>query len=131
MARVSAASPRTAPATLCDLHTTAAHQEFARGRVSAASKRYLSLIHRLPCVVCLNAYGKQRNAEEAHHLESVRGEHSDFATVPLCKQCHAELHDSRRRAFYLAHKLDDVKMLAWTAEQIEKLLWTTGQRIAA
>lgn len=99
--------------------------------MSAASKRYLGLIHRLPCVVCLNCYGQHKNAEEAHHLESVRGPHSDFATVPLCQACHTELHGSRRRPFYLAHKLDDVKLLAWTAEQIEKLLWTTGQRIAA
>ena len=99
--------------------------------VSAASKRYLGLIHQLPCVICLNCYGRQVRAEEAHHIESVRGEHSDFATVPLCQSCHASLHGARRRPFYVAHKLDDVKLLAWTAEQVEKLLWSTGNRIAA
>lgn len=99
--------------------------------MSSAGKRYISLLHQLPCVVCLNCYGREKNAEEAHHLEAVRGDHSDFATVPLCRQCHGELHECRRRAFYRAHKLDDVKLLAWTAEQLERLLWSTGQRIAA
>jgi len=99
--------------------------------MSAASKRWLSLLHRLPCVVCLNAYGITRRADEAHHIESVRGDHSDFAAVPLCKACHDGLHHSRRRAFYRAHKLDDVKLLAWTAKEVERLLWDAGTRIAA
>ena len=97
--------------------------------MTAASKRYLGLIHRLPCVVCLNCYGWNRNAHEAHHIEFVRGEHSDFATIPLCGSCHADLHKDRRRAFYRAHKLDDVKLLAWTAEQLAKLLWETGGKM--
>ena len=79
---------------------------------------YLNLIHELPCVVCLHCYGKKISAEEAHHLEYVRGPHSEFATVPLCKACHDGLHRSRRRSFYLAHKLDDIKLLAWTTEQL-------------
>lgn len=95
--------------------------------MSAASKRYLALIHMLPCVICLNSYGRHVNADEAHHLEFVRGEHSDFATVPLCRACHSGLHNARRKAFYAAHKLDDVKLLAWTAEQLERLLWATGR----
>jgi len=99
--------------------------------MSAASKRYLNLIHRLPCVVCLQCYGQQRNATEAHHVEFVRGEHSDFATVPLCGSCHDEMHESRRRAFYRAHKLDDVKLLAYTTRELERLLWAHGQRVAA
>lgn len=99
--------------------------------MSAAAKRYLGLIHRLPCVICLHSYGKQRNADEAHHIESVRGDHSDFATVPVCASCHAELHEARRRAFYRAHKLDDVKLLAWTNQAMEKLLWETGIKLAA
>ena len=97
--------------------------------MSASSKRWLSMIHRLPCVVHLNCYGQSRPAEEAHHLEHVRGEHSDFATVSVCKSCHDELHESRRRAFYRAHKLDDVKLLAWTARELEHLLWDTGVRL--
>ena len=99
--------------------------------MSAASKRYLGLIHLLPCVVHRHCYGQIVKSDEAHHIEHVRGEHSDFATVPLCKACHDELHQSRRRAFYLAHKLDDVKLLAWTAQELEALLWGTGKQLAA
>lgn len=99
--------------------------------MNAASKRWLGLIHKLPCVICTNRYGQHKPAEEAHHLEFVRGEHSDFATVPVCGSCHDELHEARRRAFYRAHKLDDVKLLAWTNQAMEKLLWETGIKLAA
>ncbi len=87
--------------------------------MTAATKRHLSIVHTLPCVIHLNCYGQKVNAEEAHHLEFVRGEHSDFATIPVCESCHDELHEMRRRAFYRAHKLDDVKLLAWTIELLE------------
>lgn len=96
-----------------------------------SAKRYLGLIHRLNCVTCLNCYGRVRLADEAHHLEFVRGEHSDYATCPLCHDCHEQMHQSRRRAFYLAHKLTDIKLLAWTAEQLDRLLYETGKRLAA
>lgn len=88
--------------------------------MSAAAKRHLTRIHELPCAVCVNCYGRRTMMREAHHIESVRGEHSDFATVPLCGSCHHELHTSRRRAFYLAHKLSDVKLLAWTIRLMEE-----------
>jgi len=80
------------------------------------------LIHKLRCVVCLNCYGRSVLAAEAHHLEAYRGAHSDFATVPLCKSCHDELHRRHRRAFYSAHNIDDVKLLAWTIKLIEEAL---------
>lgn len=79
---------------------------------------YLSLLHELHCVICLNCYGKWRPAQEAHHIEAVRGEHSDFAAVPLCEECHTGLHMARRKPFYTAHKLTDVKLLAWTIKQV-------------
>ena len=90
---------------------------------SSAGKRHLALLHTLPCVVCLEFYGVRRPAQEAHHLEVVRGRHSAFATAPLCKSCHDALHHNRRRAFYLAHRLDDVKLLSWTIKLIEEALW--------
>lgn len=83
------------------------------------ARRHLAKLHSLPCVVCLNCYGRRVNAEEAHHLEFVRGSHSDYATIPACKECHDELHHLRRRAFYRAHKIDDVKLLAWTIKLLE------------
>jgi hypothetical protein len=99
--------------------------------MSAASKRWLGLIHRLRCVVHLNCYGQSVPCAESHHIEFIRGEHSDFASVPLCKECHDGLHHARRRAFYLAHRIDDVKLLAWTNREVERLLWDTGMKIAA
>ena len=81
-------------------------------------REYLSLLHELNCVVCLNCYGKNRPATEAHHIESVRGDHSDFAAVPLCRDCHVELHAASRRAFNLRHKVDEIKLLAWTVELV-------------
>lgn len=90
--------------------------------MSAAGKTYLALLHDLPCVVCWFSYAHHVRSDEAHHLESVRGEHSDFATVPLCKECHDTLHRRSRKAFYRSHKLDDVKMLAHTAELVQEHL---------
>ena len=87
--------------------------------MASRAQRHLAAIHRLPCVVHLKCYGQKVNAEEAHHLESVRASHSDFATIPLCKDCHEQLHQMRRRPFYRAHKLDDVRLLAWTIELLE------------
>lgn len=86
--------------------------------MSALGKRYLGLIHKLNCVVCENCYGISRAAQEAHHIEAYRGDHSDFATIPLCSGCHNSLHQQRRRPFYLAHNVDDVKLLAWTAMEM-------------
>ena len=88
--------------------------------MSAAGSRYMGLIHELPCVVHWGCYGTLRNCDEAHHLEFDRGPHSDFATVPTCEECHHGLHKAHRRAFYRAHKLDDVKLLAWT-NQLKEL----------
>lgn len=86
--------------------------------MSYSPKDHLERVHSLHCVVCLNCYGKWRSAKEAHHLEAVRAGHSDYATVPLCQQCHGELHAARRRPFMIAHKLTDVKLLAWTIKML-------------
>lgn len=88
--------------------------------MSAAGKRHLGVIHELMCVVHFFCYGQKRNADEAHHIEFDRDEHSDFATIPVCASCHDELHEMRRRAFYRAHKLTDVKLLAWTIELLQR-----------
>ena len=82
------------------------------------AQEHLALIHELPCVVCLNNYGHRVNATEAHHLESYRHKDSNYATVPLCNDCHSLLHQMRRRPFYNLHHLDDVKILALTVKLI-------------
>ena len=79
------------------------------------SKEHLARIHELNCVVCRFFYGKFRPCNEAHHLEFERGAHSDYAVVPLCHDCHHQLHAGRRRSFYRAHKgMSDVSLLAYT-----------------
>jgi hypothetical protein len=78
------------------------------------AERHLARIHALPCVICLNCKGERVNAAEAHHLEAYRGEHSAWATVPLCKACHSLLHTMHRKPFYALYNIDDTKLLAWT-----------------
>jgi hypothetical protein len=89
--------------------------------MSTRGKRYLALVHRLNCVVCQHRHGKKVRASEAHHVEAYRGDHSAFAVAPLCGECHDLLHRMRRRPFYLLHNLDDIKLLAWTAEAVQAL----------
>lgn len=91
-------------------------RDAAGNQVSAKGRIYMSLIHELPCVVHWFCYGKFVSCDEAHHIEYDRDEHSDHATVPLCYACHVSMHHMHRRPFYLAHKLTDVKLLAWTNE---------------
>ena len=87
-------------------------------RVTAASKRHLERIHQLRCVVCLNRHDRSRPCVEAHHVEAYRGEHSDFATVPLCRPCHQLLHEMHRKSFCALYHTDDVMMLAWTIREL-------------
>ena len=88
--------------------------------MSASS--HLSSIHECNCVVCIFWHGKKRNCDEAHHLEWDRGPWSAWATIPLCKSCHDEMHQDRRRAFYRQHKgMSDVSLLARTIELLEAL----------
>ena len=84
----------------------------------SARSDHLTRLHELACTVCRNCYGRNVAAADAHHIEAVRGDHSDWATIPLCRACHESLHRSHRNAFYTAHKLSDVKLLAWTIQQL-------------
>ena len=87
-----------------------------------SAKDHLKRIHGLHCVVCLFWKDIYRHAEEAHHLEFVRGDHSDYATVPLCIGCHSALHSNRRRLFYGQHKgMSDVSLLAYTIKMLMEL----------
>ena len=86
---------------------------------SAAGKRHLALVHRMLCVICLHKHDRKRPCEEAHHIEAYRDDHSDFATVPLCHECHQQLHAMHRRPFYLLYNLDDGEFLSWKIMQME------------
>lgn len=85
------------------------------------SREHLKRIRSLQCVICLRWYGQFRPAVESHHLEWTRGKHSDWATVPVCTDCHRALHVDRRREFYRAHKgMSDVSLLAYTIKMLEE-----------
>ncbi len=86
--------------------------------MTVASKYWLGLLHDLPCVICVHCYGHGSKADHAHHIEFDRGEHSDFAAVPLCEQCHTLLHQMRRKSYYRMLKIDDLKLMAWTNELV-------------
>ena len=83
------------------------------------SREHLARIHTLNCAVCRFWYGKYRPATDAHHVEYARAEHSDYATVPLCRDCHDQLHQQRRRSFFRQHKgMSDVSLLAYTIKML-------------
>ncbi len=72
--------------------------------------QWKELIHGLPCVVCLLQTGERRYGVQAHHLESVRDELSDWLEVPLCEEHHTGpngVHGLHRREFNRRYKLDD------------------------
>lgn len=54
---------------------------------------------------------------EAHHLESVRDELSDWLEIPLCMNHHRGydgIHTLHRRGFYTRYKLDELSLIAVT-----------------
>lgn len=80
-------------------------------------EEWKELIHGLPCVVCWIQTGQKRFSVEAHHLESVRDELSDWLEVPLCAEHHEGpngVHGLHRRAFYTRYNLDDLSLIAGT-----------------
>lgn len=104
--------------------------------MTAASSRYMGLIARLPCVVCVSL-GQPSGPVEVHHVAEGSGLRSDFATVPLCAEHHrgpAGLHGLGPKAFIRVYRPPgdtEYGLLVWTAEQLEKLLWATGRKLAA
>lgn len=80
-------------------------------------KNHLRDVSELPCLVCGNTY-----TVDAHHLtfaeEAAMGiKVGDNFTVPLCRQCHTELH------------MDGGELIWWASKGIDPLgvaeiLWT-------
>jgi hypothetical protein len=104
--------------------------------VSASSARWMSMIARLPCVVCVSL-GQESGQVEIHHVAENSGLRSDYAVVPLCAEHHrgqSGLHGMGPKAFIRLYRPpgdSEYGLMVWTAEQLEKLLWETGRRIAA
>lgn len=80
-------------------------------------QQWKELIHGLPCVVCWIQTGEKRYGVQAHHLESVRDEWSEWLEVPLCEEHHVGpngVHGLHRREFYTRYKLDDLALIGAT-----------------
>ena len=57
-------------------------------------KDYIHWLHTWSCCVCGNEY-----AIHAHHVISRGAMGSDKTAVPLCSQCHTELHTKGKKTF--------------------------------
>ena len=87
---------------------------------SVTARDYLSLIHKLPCVVHFFKTNEKRPCDEAHHV--IGGD--PWSCVPLCRDCHQGakgLHGLHRRPFYALWKIDELWLVARTVELVMKL----------
>jgi hypothetical protein len=110
-------------------------------RATAAESRYMGLIARLPCVVCVSLGYSSSPADngpvEVHHVAEGSGERTNFGVAPLCVEHHrgsSGLHGMGTKAFCALYRPpfdNEYGLLVWTAQELEKLLWQTGKRIAA
>ena len=78
---------------------------------------WLELVSSLPCVVC------GARPVSVHHIEDVRDELSDYATVALCYDCHQGpngVHGLSRRGFERRTKLSQLDLLKRTIKAIAR-----------
>lgn len=83
---------------------------------------YLQLIHTVPCVVCTHMGLPQAGPTFAHHVESVRDEHSDYAAAALCYDHHQGpngVHTLSRGTFAMRYKLTNVDLIALTVKALD------------
>lgn len=88
-----------------------------------SAKDHLERVRSLKCVVC-NVMGMpQSTPTAAHHVESVRDDVSDYATVALCYEHHqgkGGVHSLSRRGFEMRYRLSSVDMLAMTYRLLDR-----------
>lgn len=85
--------------------------------------KHLERIHSIPCVVCVHMGMAPTWPTEAHHLESIRDGHSDYAAVSLCTEHHrgkTGVHGLSRSGFEARYKLTPIDLLALTIKALEK-----------
>lgn len=83
---------------------------------------YVERIHELPCVICWKKLGQKVYGVHAHHVGEA-SERSDWALAPLCHEHHegaTGVHGLRRRGFDRFWKTNDIELLGWTNEAINK-----------
>lgn len=104
---------------------------------TAAEGRYMAMIARLPCVVCIRLGYDATGPVEVHHVAENSGVRSNYAVAALCSEHHrgaSGLHGMGTKAFCALYRPPgeaEWGLLVWTAEELEKLLWATGKRLAA
>lgn len=84
------------------------------------AREYISSVHQCHCVICAFKLGQKTPCQEAHHV--IPGD--DYSVCPLCREHHqgsTGVHGMHRRAFYNLWKVDDLWLLARTAELRAKL----------
>ncbi len=105
---------------------------------TAAESRYMGLIARLPCVVCVQI-GRPSGPVQVHHIAEGTGLRSNFAVAPLCVEHHDPLrtgsgfHGMGAKHFCKLFRVPgetEWGLLVWTAAQVEKLLLAPARRVA-
>ncbi len=107
--------------------------------MSNAGKRWMGIIAKCPCLIGSRGLDSCAGRVEVHHVAEGSGPRSDFSAVPLC----SKHHDSARagtgfhgmgKTFLKLFRVpgeSEYGLLIWTNEEVEKLLWSTGSRLAA
>lgn len=93
-----------------------------------SAAKHLARVRALPCVVCKKMGVRQTTPTTAHHVESVRDELSDYATVSLCQSHHQGpegVHGLSRRVFEMRYRLTVIDLLALTAKGVSDA-WSDG-----
>lgn len=91
--------------------------------MSAASKRHLTRLASLGCILCRHL-GDSGTPAEIHHLREGQGaaqRGSDWTSVPLCPEHHrgaSGLHGLGTKGFYARYKLDELSLLEMTLEAL-------------
>lgn len=91
--------------------------------MSNASKRHLSRVAALGCILCRHL-GTPGTPAEIHHLREGQGaaqRGSDFTAIPLCPEHHrgaSGLHGLGTRGFAARYRLDELDLLAATIEAL-------------
>jgi hypothetical protein len=88
-----------------------------------SAQAHLKRVRNLKCVVCERMGMVQQGKTFAHHVESVRDEASDYATVALCFDHHQGplgIHGLSRRGFEMRYRLTDIDLVALTIRQLDR-----------
>lgn len=88
-----------------------------------SAREHLERVRSLRCVVCRTMGIVQSTPTTAHHVEAVRDEVSDYATVALCHDHHQGpngVHGLSRRGFEMRYRLSDIDLLALTTRALDR-----------